>query len=505
MTTANEIEQYKGDSALAGGLGAAGTQQVISGVWKMADALNTSMEAFKARNFQRQQAEYQQKIKDRDDLAKMISSKELSTDQMEDTDRLRLDSEINDLRSEFIDAARQGKISDSETYLKLNGRYKDIENRANVAKTNYIVRQAELKANSEMYDPNSTTKTVSTEGVDKQGNKQVITQQVKDENVRRSDENVAGFAKHDKEQLERMKADPNYKYQPYVPVSKHDYQKAIVPIGVDEIKTAVPGGKIKTSYVPSFQKTFDELSKNWITNRKDIEGTYREITSSGFIGNISIDSANKQLQAYNSSLGDLTDPNVAKKIIPPITANDNPLVFSAKMSFALGYGEITKKEPTVQFKDATTKKLYEEQQKANIQKRKQMAIDNNRSANKKSEDKLTHSLSSAAKSKESKDKKFEIYSKRVENNIDFTEAQKNRYLKLLDDYIYKGKELTENDMKAIESLSPTGEELKGASETQIKLFGRPSSSRKDTIKGFGIQGRSGGKVSVDEKGNVIIK
>lgn len=50
---ASEIESYKGDSALAGGYGAQGTQQVISGVWKMADAVNDSFELLRAQQFQK--------------------------------------------------------------------------------------------------------------------------------------------------------------------------------------------------------------------------------------------------------------------------------------------------------------------------------------------------------------------------------------------------------------------------------------------------------------------
>ena len=54
-TNASQIESYKGDSTLAGGYGERGSQQVISGVWKMADSINEAFALMRAQNFSKQQ------------------------------------------------------------------------------------------------------------------------------------------------------------------------------------------------------------------------------------------------------------------------------------------------------------------------------------------------------------------------------------------------------------------------------------------------------------------
>ena len=119
MASASEIESYKGDSALAGGYGAQGTQQVISGVWKMADAVNDSFELLRAQQFQKSQKEYEQKIKDRDEIGRMITNNELDVDKLSDEDRIKANQQVSDLRSQLIDASKNGNLSNPDTFLEL--------------------------------------------------------------------------------------------------------------------------------------------------------------------------------------------------------------------------------------------------------------------------------------------------------------------------------------------------------------------------------------------------
>jgi hypothetical protein len=137
-TTAQQIESYKGDSALAGGLGEQGAAQVDNSIWKMTSQIEAANEALRARNFQKQAYEYQTKVKDRDHLAELINADAIKTTETDPEARVKLDSEIQSLQNEFVDAAKKNLLNDSGEYIRLHGKYKGLVSKINTAKTNYL-------------------------------------------------------------------------------------------------------------------------------------------------------------------------------------------------------------------------------------------------------------------------------------------------------------------------------------------------------------------------------
>lgn len=366
MTTANQIESYQGDSALAGGLGKQGTQQVISGVWHMVDAIESSMEGLRARNFQRQTMEYQQRIQDRNKLAEMISSDQLKTNQIDDQSRLKFDAEIKDLQSQFIDAAKSNKLSDSGVYVDLNKKYSELANRINIAKTNYIARTAELKANSEMYDPNSSVKTTTKQYIGDDGKSNITEQRTsKDENPRRLSYNMDAFKRHDEEQRKLIAADPYHMYEPFVPLSKYDQSKVFFGPQMSITETPVGAHQKQTTSTPSFENTVAKTMDTWTTDRQDMELFVKDLLGQseanpdGLIGTTVVLSTNKILEEYNKDKAD-------DKKVPLISNSDSIPSVVAKLNFARG-GEILKpSKSSTEFINKSQEELYTTEEKAKI-------------------------------------------------------------------------------------------------------------------------------------------
>jgi len=366
MTTANQIESYQGDSALAGGLGKQGTQQVISGVWQMVNAIESSMEGLRARNFQRQTMEYQQRIQDRNKMADMIASNELKTNQMDDESRLKFDSEINDLQSQFIDAAKTNKLSDSGVYVDLNKKYSELVNRISIAKTNHIARTAEIKANSELYDPNSSVKTTTKQYIGDDGKSNITEQRTgKDQNPRRLSYNMDAFKKHDEEQRKLMAADPYHMYEPFVPLSPYDQSKVFFGPQITSTESLLGAHQKQTTSTPSFERTVAKTMDAWTTDKQDMELFVKDLlgqsqaNQDGLIGTTVVMSTNKILEEYNKDKAD-------DKKVPLIGNSDSIPSLVAKLNFARN-GEILKPAKSkTEFIDKTHEDLYLTEEKANI-------------------------------------------------------------------------------------------------------------------------------------------
>lgn len=375
MTTANQIEDYKGDSALAGGLGKEGTQQVISGVWQMANMVESAMEGLRARNFQRQTMEYQQRILDRNKVAELVSSDQLRTNQMDDASRLKFASEIESLQAEFTNAAKDNTLSNSEVYVNLNKKYSELANKINIAKTNYIARSAEIKANAEMYDPNSSIKTITKQYIGDDGKSNITEQRTgKDENPRRLSYNMEAFKKHDEEQRKLMDSDPYHLYEPFVPISKYDQSKVFFGPEMDVKETKIGEHEQQTTEQPSFERTAAKTLQAWVTDRQDMELFVKDLlgqsdtTSDGIIGNTAVIATNKILEEYNKN-------QTEDKKIPLISNSDTIPSLVAKLNFARGAKILEPSQTKTGFINKAHEELYTEEGKAKIQLDKEKRIE----------------------------------------------------------------------------------------------------------------------------------
>lgn len=295
---ASEIESYKGDSALAGGLGERGNAQVIQGVWNMTNSIETAMQQLRQQNFARQNREYEQKIRDRDAVGEMIASGKLQTDQMDETDRLKIGGDVDAMQKEFIDIVKRGngKLS-NEDYLTIKEKYGDLQNKANIAKVNYLTIKADEKANAELYDPNSTIKTVSKVKIDDNGEQITESVSEKGENVRRASYNQRAYQKHmDDWNAERAK-NPNAVYKPFVPVSRIDDETIFAGVKTDVKEVPLENGKTRTTTTPNFGKT-SQYYMNLYANpdtRNQMKIAYDDFISGGAEADLAIDATNKKL------------------------------------------------------------------------------------------------------------------------------------------------------------------------------------------------------------------
>ena len=317
MATANEIESYKGDSALAGGLGAQNTQYAISGAWKMIDSVNDSFSLLRAQQFQKSQEEYKQKIKDRDDIAKMIESDELNVDSLSDEDRKNANSKIDDLRNNLIRASKDGKLSETATFLELKKQFAEIKGGINNKSVNNIAVDADQKKYGNQFDDR--------------------------------------YEAHIAKEKELMASDPNHKYQPYVPIFKYDATKVFSPLVTDKDIKSLNKYKNVVTETPNIAKTFDETGALYTTQggRKEISSAYDEFTNGGQASVQLLESVNKKLGEIATTL-----PEDQRALLSPIDlAIDNPATVVAKQRIAMGWDKIDTKPKEV-YKDATMEKAY---------------------------------------------------------------------------------------------------------------------------------------------------
>lgn len=306
MASAQEIESYKGDSALAGGFGEQGTQNVISGVWKMADTVNESFNLLRAAQFKKSREEYAQRIKDRDELADMISSNELNVDKLSDEDRLNANSKIQELRNSLIDMSKNGKISDDKSFLEIKKKYAEIVGGINNKNVNNIAIESDRLKYENQYDD--------------------------------------GYEKHKVKENELMTKDPNHKYQPYVPLFKYDDKVVYAPIITDKKEEPLGEFQKKVTAIPNIAKTFDDTGKLYVTpsGRKQINSAYNELLNGGNISVEVIDNANKKLTEIA-----LTLPEEQRALLKPIDmAVDSPATVIAKQRIAMQYGNVDVKPKT---------------------------------------------------------------------------------------------------------------------------------------------------------------
>ena len=344
---ASEIESYKGDSALAGGYGAQGVQQVISGVWKMTDAVNEAFSLLRAQQFQKSQKEYEQKIKDRDEIGRMITNKELDVDKLSDEDRIKANQQISDLTNQLIDAAKNGKLSDTDTFLELKKQYAEIASGINNKNVNNIAIEADRKKYENQFDE--------------------------------------GYEKHDAKERELMAKDQNHKYQPYVPLFTYDDKNVYKPIVTDKIETPVGKRQKEVVETPNIAKTFDDTGSYFVTpnGRKEILSAHAQLLNGSDTSAILLDNANKKLEEIA-----LTLPEDQRALLKPIDlAVDNPAVVIAKMRTAMGWSKVDTKPKRI-FNSEQDAKLYEEEGKnaLEIQKNKinlanSIALENVKSRN----------------------------------------------------------------------------------------------------------------------------
>ena len=303
MATANEIESYKGDSALAGGLGAQNTQYAISGAWKMIDSVNDSFSLLRAQQFQKSQEEYKQKIKDRDDIAKMIESDELNVDSLSDEDRKNANSKIDDLRNNLIRASKDGKLSETATFLELKKQFAEIKGGINNKSVNNIAVDADQKKYGNQFDDR--------------------------------------YEAHIAKEKELMASDPNHKYQPYVPIFKYDATKVFSPLVTDKDIKSLNKYKNVVTETPNIVKTFDETGAFYTTQagRKEISSAYDEFANGGNASVALLDNVNRKLEKIA-----LTLPENQRTLLKPIDlAVDNPVTVVAKQRIAMGWDKIDTK------------------------------------------------------------------------------------------------------------------------------------------------------------------
>ena len=305
---ASEIESYKGDSALAGGYGSQGTQNVISGVWKMTDAVNGAFELLRAQQFQKSQREYEQRIRDRDELADMIASDKLNVDKLSDEDRLNANDKIQELRNSLIDAAKNGKVSDDKNFLELKKKYAEIAGGINNKNVNNIAIEADRKKYENQFDE--------------------------------------GYEKHDAKERELMAKDPNHKYRPYVPLFQYDEKVVFAPIITDKNQKNIDAFQVETTETPNIPKTFDDVATMYTTpnGRKQIESAYNQIMGGSETSALLLDNVNKKLEEIA-----LTLPEEQRALLKPIDlAVDNKPTVIAKQRIAMGWSKLDTK-PKVAF------------------------------------------------------------------------------------------------------------------------------------------------------------
>ena len=332
MASAQEIESYKGDSALAGGFGAQGTQNVISGVWKMADTVNESFNLLRAAQFKKSREEYTQRIKDRDELADMISSDKLNVDKLSDEGRLNANSKIQELRNSLIDMSKNGKISDDKSFLEIKKKYAEIVGGINNKNVNNIAIESDRLKYENQYDD--------------------------------------GYEKHKVKENELMAKDPNHKYQPYVPLFKYDNKKVFAPLITDKKETPIGKRQKEVVEIPNIAKTFDDTGNLYVTQdgRKQIMSAYDELINGGNISSELIDNANIKLKEIALKL-----PENERQLLKPIDiAVDSPAMVIAKQRIAMGYGNIDTK-PKRLFNSESDARLYEEEAKNKLEIEKERA------------------------------------------------------------------------------------------------------------------------------------
>lgn len=314
MATANEIESYKGDSALAGGFGAQNMPYVIGGAWKMIDSVNESFSLLRAQQFQKSQEEYKQKIKDRDALGAMIESDELNVDKLTDEDRMKENAKIDEFRNSLIKASKDGNLSKDETFLGLKKQFAEIKGGINNKNVNNIAFEADQKKYANQFDNN--------------------------------------YEKHQAKEKELMGKDPNHKYQPYVPLFKYDEKKIFTPLITDKKETPVGQFKKKVVETPNIIKTFDDTGAFYTTQngRKEVDSAYDDFVNGGDASVALLDNINKKLEGIA-----LTLPEDQRALLKPIDlAIDNKPMVIAKQRIAMGWDKV----------DTKPKEIYKDEQSA---------------------------------------------------------------------------------------------------------------------------------------------
>lgn len=308
QVTANDILSYRGDSALAGGLGAAGTQQYVTGVTSLGERIMQANQMIVLQDVAKKKQEFDQKMKDREEFAKLLDSEQLQTTDMDDEDRIEKGKLVAQYKDELIQAFKSKGKLDDETYLNLHNKYGQIRDDVIRAKTNYAAMKADLDAQTDPYDksPGKTTTTTKTTNAGGNGadvsdgtaTQTSVSTQEKEPNLRASEENKTGLQKHIEAFKEEKKKNPYAIYKPYVPVMSVKDEDVFLPLATKDEKIVSKDGlrmtvKSKVDINNSFleyQKAVSDPNKRELLKKK-----WNNILSSGDYGAAMITAANKKL------------------------------------------------------------------------------------------------------------------------------------------------------------------------------------------------------------------
>lgn len=376
--TANDILSYQGDSALAGGMGAAGNASVINGVWKLADSIGEINKMLNYKHIAKQKQEYDRKIADRNEFATLLDNGQLTTNEMDDDDRLQKGAEIKTYKDELVNEFKKGNLSD-ETYLNLHKKYSDIRDSVIRSKANYAAMKADMDAMGDPYDKSAGyVKSTSKSTVNENGVQETTTEQEKTPNIRANEENKSGLQKHIDAFKEEKKKNPNAMYKPYVPLLDIKDSDVFLPVGVDEKKTPSKDGlKVSVEIKPNLQKTIDTYLKAATdpdTNAK-LKRKYNQIlgdiSSGGVYGKALINSTNDKLKEIQANEG--------IEVPLEITPATNYLQAMALINYAKGYEQSFKTQ--TRYVDANAEKKDLRQ----FDFEKDQQLENTRSANTRKE------------------------------------------------------------------------------------------------------------------------
>lgn len=302
QVTANDILSYRGDSALAGGLGAQGTQQYVTGVTSLGERIMQANQMIVLQDIAKKKQEYDQKMKDREEFAKLLDSEQLQTTAMDDEDRIEKGKMVQEYKDELIRAFKSKGKLDDETYLNLHNKYGEIRDDVIRAKTNYAAMKADLDAQSDPYDKSpgkttTTTKTTNTGDADGGATQTSVSTQEKEPNLRASEENKTGLQKHIEAFKEEKKKNPYAIYKPYVPILSVKDEDVFLPLATDEVKTPTKNGLVNIKSKVNIEKSFTEYQKavSDPNKRALLKKKWNDIVTSGDYGAAMITSANKKL------------------------------------------------------------------------------------------------------------------------------------------------------------------------------------------------------------------
>jgi hypothetical protein len=448
MATANEILSYSGNSAFAGGLGQAGTQQVITGLWKMTDGIESAMQQIRSMNFRKAQMEYEKKLKDRDQVIELIKSDQLKTDDIDDSDRLAINNELMGFNSNFKDYVKESGGLTDQQYIELNQTYNKIRDKIAVSKANNLAIKADFKMNSIPYDPNYGVTKSSKKVENPDGSETTFTTEQGAKNPRTFDYNQKAFEAHLAKQRDLIKKNPGHKYEPFVPIEKYDYNAIMQGPIWDKVESNVDKYKKSIDFEPSMLKTVDKFNQMYQNpdTRTQLITAYKDMTEGGIESNVLIDEANKRLQELYPSNNEL---RITKDI--PV-----PMFFTL---LNMSRQNETKPKSKQEYVDENAKSLDLYQNQQDILEQKQVRDGNREVENYEKKKSIDQKYSKSEGSGISDDTKREIYRQRAETINDsesnLSTEQKNQKLIELQNELWGTESEIKERQKEVESSGNT--------------------------------------------------